>query len=309
MMISFTGLSASLALTLLALFPATSSDRATWPQCKRGWDGRGRVLELEDDDVTLLNLKNCNITTLPSDAFNTTVPKLEEIHLDENNLQDIDASVFIPVSHVTLISLSYNKLRSIPIFGAYSLFPNLEELYLDNNRILSINDDRTFSLCENLERLYLTHNQIEYIAPDIFKPLINLESIDLSYNKLTSVSDSVFHVKSLKVIRLDNNLISYIPPNAFSDLSQLFLDNNRLSFLYANFSSVITRPPARAIAMSLYNNPWQCACLLELMEDVKGAKSGARYAYWEYNGVLKSCEFRGMVCHRHTLEENVKKLS
>ncbi|XP_041500875.1 extracellular matrix protein 2-like [Microtus oregoni] len=197
-----------------------------------------------------LNMDGNNLVRIPSELPST----LEELKINDNNLQAIDEESLSdlnqlvtlelegnnlseinvnPLAFKSLKSLSYlrlgkNKFRIIP----QGLPASIEELYLENNQIEEITEI-CFNHTRKINMIVLRYNKIEEsrIAPLAWINQENLESIDLSYNKLYHVPS--YLPKSLLHLVLIGNQIERIPGYVFGHmepgLEYLYLSFNRLS--------------------------------------------------------------------------------
>ncbi|XP_040611885.1 extracellular matrix protein 2 isoform X2 [Mesocricetus auratus] len=197
-----------------------------------------------------LNLDGNNLVRIPSELPST----LEELKINDNNLQAIDEDSLSdlnqlvtlelegnnlseinvnPLAFKYLRSLSYlrlgkNKFRIIP----QGLPASIEELYLENNQIEEITEI-CFNHTRKINMIVLRYNKIEEsrIAPLAWINQENLESIDLSYNKLYHVPS--YLPKSLLHLVLVGNQIERIPGYVFGHmepgLEYLYLSFNRLA--------------------------------------------------------------------------------
>lgn len=197
-----------------------------------------------------LNMDGNNLVHIPSELPST----LEELKINDNNLQAIDKESLSdlnqlvtlelegnnlseinvnPLAFKSLKSLSYlrlgkNKFRIIP----QGLPASIEELYLENNQIEEITEI-CFNHTRKINMIVLRYNKIEEsrIAPLAWINQENLESIDLSYNKLYHVPS--YLPKSLLHLVLIGNQIERIPGYVFGHmepgLEYLYLSFNRLS--------------------------------------------------------------------------------
>lgn len=91
---------------------------------------------------------------------------------------------------------------------------------------------KLFEYFENLESVILTGSELSTIAKDDFFGANNLNYLNISYNLIEKLDDSVFsHASELKYIDLSNNQISKININAFQklkNLAALYLHNNQI---------------------------------------------------------------------------------
>ena len=84
--------------------------------------------------------------------------------------------------------------------------------------------------------LYLFDKNIDSIADDTFENLPNLQTLSLSYNKLTSLNNpSLFKsLTSLKRLFIENNQLATLASSSFlglTNLVELFLNDNKLTQL------------------------------------------------------------------------------
>ncbi|XP_008689084.2 extracellular matrix protein 2 isoform X1 [Ursus maritimus] len=197
-----------------------------------------------------LNMDGNNLAEIPSELPSA----LEELKINENRLQaineeslsDLNQLVTLelegnnlsetnvnPLAFKSLKSLAYlrlgrNKFRIIP----QGLPASIEELYLENNQIEEITEI-CFNHTRKINVIVLRYNKIEEnrIAPLAWINQENLESIDLSYNKLYHVPS--YLPKSLLHLVLLGNQIERIPGYVFGHmqpgLEYLYLSFNRLS--------------------------------------------------------------------------------
>nr|XP_057910613.1 extracellular matrix protein 2 isoform X2 [Doryrhamphus excisus] len=150
--------------------------------------------------------------------------ELEANLLSETN---VDPMAFAPLVELSYLRLGRNFFRSIPQ-GLPSL---LLELYLENNLIEEI-PEGVFNYTKNLNVVSLRHNRLEEtrMAPMAWINHRNLESIDLSYNKLYLVPS--YLPKSLVHLVLVGNNIERIPGFVFAHMEPgieyLYLSYNKL---------------------------------------------------------------------------------
>ncbi|XP_067878001.1 leucine-rich repeat transmembrane protein FLRT1-like [Heterodontus francisci] len=210
-----------------------------------------------------LHLQDNNIRAITHDAL-SRIPLLEKLHLDDNSVStvSIEEDAFADSKHLKLLFLSRNHLSSIPT----GLPKTLEELRLDDNRIATI-PHYAFKGLVSLRRLVLDGNLLanQRIADETFSRLQNLTELSLIRNSLIFPPPNL-PASNLQKLYLQDNLISYIPANAFSKMRQiqrLDISNNNLTTLpkgvfddLANLSQLLLR-----------NNPWYCGCKMMWLRD------------------------------------------
>ncbi|XP_029630054.1 extracellular matrix protein 2 [Salmo trutta] len=150
--------------------------------------------------------------------------ELEGNLLSEGN---VDPLAFRPLSQLSYLRLGRNHFRTIP----QGLPPSLLEVYLENNLIEEISDS-VFNETTNLNVISLRHNRLDEsrIAPLAWINHKNLESIDLSYNRLYLVPS--YLPRALVHLVLVGNQIERIPGFVFAHMEPgieyLYLSYNKL---------------------------------------------------------------------------------
>ena len=87
-----------------------------------------------------------------------------------------------------------------------------------------------YGMMHALNRLILRYNQINYISPESFENITNLEFLDLAHNELTEIEISVA-LPNLSSFDLKNNLLSTMPKVAGYQTKPLSLNlfSNKLT--------------------------------------------------------------------------------
>jgi Leucine-rich repeat (LRR) protein len=109
---------------------------------------------------------------------------------------------------------------------------SLKELLLMNNLIEKI-DENSFDDLVNLETIDISYNNLTEIKKDLFAKLNKIKRFNLSNNKLTTVNDSkLFENKTnINYIDFSANNLGLVDANVFRNLSSLVhlsLMSNRL---------------------------------------------------------------------------------
>ncbi|XP_004384275.1 extracellular matrix protein 2 isoform X1 [Trichechus manatus latirostris] len=212
-----------------------------------------------------LNIDENNLIQIPSELPST----LEELKINDNNLQVIneeslsdlnqlvtlelegnslsESSVnplaFKPLKSLYYLRLGKNKFRTIP----QNLPASIEELYLENNQIEEITEI-CFNHTRKINVIVLRYNKIEEnrIAPLAWINQENLESIDLSYNKLYHVPS--YLPKSLLHLVLIGNQIERIPGYVFAHMEP------GLEYLYLSFNKLVDNGVDRVSFYGAYHS-------------------------------------------------------
>ncbi|CAK8698245.1 unnamed protein product [Clavelina lepadiformis] len=130
------------------------------------------------------------------------------------------------------------KLTSVP----RGISTMATHLFLDHNQIMSLNST-SFAELNELETLTLKGNRISTVAPDTFHTLHHLRQLDLSYNFLVTVPDSM--------------LCPWTPPKVavklrgHTDDEMVLCPVNRSAF------------KSKKLMVRVDGNPWHCTCYLQ----------------------------------------------
>ncbi|XP_056380010.1 extracellular matrix protein 2 isoform X3 [Hyla sarda] len=175
-----------------------------------------------------LKLNENKLSSLEEDSLKD-LKNLVTLELEGNQLSEANVSplAFKPLQHMSYLRMGRNKFRTIP----QGLPASIEELHLENNQIEEISET-VFNHTVNLNMVVLRYNQLEEtrIPPLTWIYHKNLESIDLSYNKLYQVPS--YLPKSLLHLVLVGNQIERIPGYVFAHL------NSGLEYLYLSFNKL-----------------------------------------------------------------------
>ncbi|XP_006127616.2 extracellular matrix protein 2 isoform X1 [Pelodiscus sinensis] len=175
-----------------------------------------------------LKINENYLHAIDEDSFQE-LKNLVTLELEGNKLSEANVSplAFHPLKSLSYLRLGRNKFRTVP----QGLPTSIEELYLENNQIEEISEI-CFNHTSNINVIVLKHNKLEEsrIAPLAWLNQENLESIDLSYNKLYHVPS--YLPKSLLHLILIGNQIERIPGYVFGHMKP------GLEYLYLSFNKL-----------------------------------------------------------------------
>ncbi|KAJ4476232.1 hypothetical protein J3R30DRAFT_3658258 [Lentinula aciculospora] len=106
-----------------------------------------------------------------------------------------------------------------------------EDLDLVHSRIGSLDELRLSRFANHLKRLCLRQNHISILDPDVFRLLTKLEELDLYDNKIKDPGHALDHLSSLSILDLSFNLIRTIPESlsGLISLKTIYFVQNRIS--------------------------------------------------------------------------------
>jgi Leucine-rich repeat (LRR) protein len=137
----------------------------------------------------------------------------------------IQFDTFEGLSQLAELSLSSAKVTDIGVNSFFPINETLKKLDLRHNELTRL-DSGAFNWLQNLESLQLSGNRLMRIEADTFIYLTSLKFLDLSDCHLASLDLQAFYgLKSLERLNLSENRISSIEPDTFASLVNLdFLD-------------------------------------------------------------------------------------
>lgn len=201
-----------------------------------------------------IQLVDCNIRRVESNAFSGVEASLRELNLDNNQLSttsDIFGEV-VRMRRLKVLNLSRNRITQLVRFVGQSAYKNEEdtesnfgnELQLDLsfNSINKIDELAFGVLSKNIVKLNLNNNeltqfQLSFLKSTSFK-LDQLRELHLDYNKIEFLPDYMLQTLSkLELLSLKGNLIQHLS-NEFTfyglnlSLRKLNLASNRIRSIH-----------------------------------------------------------------------------
>ncbi|XP_060552880.1 toll-like receptor 6 isoform X1 [Ruditapes philippinarum] len=205
--------------------------------------------------ILILRLENLTLNSILSKPFranNSFIDlskcnvNLRSLHVRSNHLHYLNSSILWPEDiYLSDIDMSSNGIEYLSPTFLYSV-TSLEILNLSNNELHHMQYFKEFShLFMNhtiLRQLVLSRNRLRFLPFTIFSHNTNLIILDLSYNKLTSISFKLKHLIKLQFLNLRNNDIYYIDGVELNTLKAFVTDFSKHRKIY------------------LGNNPFICNC-------------------------------------------------
>ncbi|MBL4648865.1 MAG: leucine-rich repeat domain-containing protein, partial [Aureispira sp.] len=144
-------------------------------------------------------------------------------------------TIEIPQSEKAVKPLSPQELRALFRTKNWYKKANLDQFESVSLPSSQLNEQSEFIVlylpdCINLRQLYLSNNNFQETPYEI-SALKQLEILDLSYNKIDTISPEIEYLKNLKVLFLAHNNISKIPSELanLTQLTQIDLTGNPLT--------------------------------------------------------------------------------
>uniref|UniRef100_A0A182QNE7 Leucine rich immune protein (Coil-less) n=1 Tax=Anopheles farauti TaxID=69004 RepID=A0A182QNE7_9DIPT len=240
-----------------------------------------RYLDLNDfvsvPMLSVLDVSGNKIMSIVELATTARTVALQQLYLANNSLPLLNVSVFHGLTELRCLVLDGNRLERIE--SRLSLL-TLEELSIRRNRLTTL--DLTGWQLPALKFLFCNNNRLS-TAPSGWTTLWQLETLDLSYNRLRGFCMDDLYLTQVRALNLAANELTnitttqarlHLPLERFQaphnrlrvlDISHWSMPNlwdfnvkrNRLSAL----GDVFFRFPNIASTMDLGYNPWSCEWL------------------------------------------------
>jgi len=189
-----------------------------------------------------INLNCISLHTLPVFLFHLNIfkiiPSILKIQLSDNYFQSIPLSI-LKFKNLKELIIDNNLIKDVSSFVWQLLFETLgqlECLSLSQNLLTLLPKD--LSLGINLKRLNVSDNRIGSISPHIMK-LVNLKYLNINRNQLKYIPIELTHLNSLVDLQISHNQLSGGIPSQIQNLElleTLDLRNNSLNRVPASMS-------------------------------------------------------------------------
>ncbi|XP_041375094.1 carboxypeptidase N subunit 2-like [Gigantopelta aegis] len=149
---------------------------------------------------------------------------LKYLSLRKCNLMVITSDMFSIVRSITTLDLGQNHITELPRSQEFRNLPSLQNLFLDNNELTTFKDAQFSGI--TLDTLNVSRNRITSLSSETFIHF-NVREIDLSYNALSRLQDSFLRptAPQLEHLNLAGNPLRHIRKLAFEGLYRLKLLN------------------------------------------------------------------------------------
>ncbi|CAH1173861.1 unnamed protein product [Phaedon cochleariae] len=183
-------------------------------------------------NLKILDLSRNSIDRLSSGQF-SSLSHLQKLYMQGNGLSHLADRALEGLTSLRILKLSDNHLVSLPP-ELFTDTKDVQEMYLQNNSI-NVLAPGLFSELTQVLVLDLSHNELtaDWINTATFAGLVRLVVLDISFNRISKLEQSVFRdLYSLQILRINDNFIEHIPDSTFSalyNLHTLIISNNKLT--------------------------------------------------------------------------------
>lgn len=186
-----------------------------------------------------------------------SLPNLKKLDLTRNFINNISFSDDNSINQLEILILSDNQIDNLDFLPRLA---NLRELHAKNNDLKMVTRPQ-FSNTRNVELVNLAKNYISVVEPGAFDDLTmlrslnlshnalanasfftilsnlkNIQSLDLSFNELTALTDlGLYKLTSMRSLNLSNNFIQSLQATSLAGLfclRELKLNDNELTNIH-----------------------------------------------------------------------------
>lgn len=179
-----------------------------------------------------MDFQNCRLHEIPSNYLD----RFESLHtliVRDVELKMIRMETFKSAKNLKQLDVSHNQLTEIPAIVLFVYCEKLVKIDFSNNLIAKI-DPLAFLGANNLQSLNLSSNRISQLDARTFSTPKMLK-LDLSRNNLTTFEEHIFdNMTALTDLNLSYNSIGNFNTDIFSYLSNL----ERLNLQHTNITSI-----------------------------------------------------------------------
>uniref|UniRef100_A0A147BJ45 LRRCT domain-containing protein n=1 Tax=Ixodes ricinus TaxID=34613 RepID=A0A147BJ45_IXORI len=177
-------------------------------------------------ELRLLDLSYNLLQGIDSGVFKG-IEKLEVLHINGNNFEEVPSSSLVDLPALTWLSLDENRIEHVPK-GAFPHLSSLQTLNLTSNKI-SVIEDGAFATLPSVHILLLAGNRLKTLPGSAFDGLNRLTTLDLSNNFMVHIPTTTLRrLPSLKMLAMSANKIRTFNGALPSDLRSLeYLDLGR----------------------------------------------------------------------------------
>ncbi|XP_072806446.1 malignant fibrous histiocytoma-amplified sequence 1 isoform X1 [Vicugna pacos] len=173
----------------------------------------------------------------PQLVLPANIGDIEVLNLGNNGLEEVPDGLGSALGSLRVLVLRRNRFTRLPPAVA-ELGHHLTELDVSHNR-LSVLGAEVVSALRELRKLNLSHNQLPSL-PAQLGALVHLEELDVSFNRLTHLPDSLSCLSRLRTLDVDHNQLTVFPRQLLQlvALEELDVSSNRLRGLPEDISAL-----------------------------------------------------------------------
>jgi len=128
-----------------------------------------------------LTIKEVGLTGISNENF-VNAKKLENLHIEGNNLEILKANTFSTLKHLKMLDLSENQIKKIED-GVFDSLVDLNKLVLHGNKVVNL-DLTQFTKLPKLDYLIVSYMDFTFSGPFIADDVAKIVALNSSITKL-----------------------------------------------------------------------------------------------------------------------------
>ncbi|XP_060562539.1 G-protein coupled receptor GRL101-like [Ruditapes philippinarum] len=146
-------------------------------------------------------------------------PYMLRLNISSCSIHYIDERAFFDLKHLLSLDLSNNRIQRLPDM-VFSKLRRLTYLNLDRSKELTMISSTAFKGLESVRSLKISGTNLKKISSLTFSGL-QLDSIDISYNKIEEIEDYVFNNTLVHKINFEGNKVIKFGESMFNGVRSL----------------------------------------------------------------------------------------
>jgi Leucine-rich repeat (LRR) protein len=175
-------------------------------------------------ELRVMNFHHTSSTTLPPEIGR--LKKLTVLHMSKADIETLPPEIG-QLENLTQLIISLNT-KQVTIPSEIRNLKKLNVLTLRNNPGIILPE---LSPEQNIEYIDISDTGTDVVPAMVYR-LRRLQTLNMSYNRISNVASEIEQLSQLRELRADNNLLSLFPDiRALKQLETLNLSNNNLTEL------------------------------------------------------------------------------
>uniref|UniRef100_A0A1B0CGW6 Putative membrane glycoprotein lig-1 n=1 Tax=Lutzomyia longipalpis TaxID=7200 RepID=A0A1B0CGW6_LUTLO len=197
-----------------------------------------------ENSLQILDMSGNNLSSIPEilfqQLFSLKMRNIRSLALSKLPKTDLGPEDFLDFGlELENLRISGGNLKSIKSH-TFKYVRGIRRLDLSDNAIATIDTDAFLEIGHALQSLKLSHSfgsSFTSLPRDILKPLTSLRELDMSNNKLKSISDTSFHfLRNLHHLNVQDNQIEQIVKGTFqgdihTNLETILMGYNKIKYI------------------------------------------------------------------------------
>lgn len=246
----------------------------------------------------------------PDGLSDVQISEVRKVLLDQKETIRSKRSLTIKLTNfpqnASLSSIFYVARQLI-----HDLSINIERLLVAENNLNVVPEEILWVCDQRLKVLDLHGNDLCEVPESLFLLFPNLEFLDLSENRLWNLPKSMKFLESLRLLNLNDNVFSYMPPilGELYNLEKVSVDGNHLTLPSQQLIQSFEKDTSRLRAYLLSNSTLLDASLSQQMHKSRANSSRSRSSSDVRPKSSKATKRMGLIINKNNKSDNKSETS